>query len=215
MNLMLESESKTTDQQDFSLNGYQIAGVILVVVGAFFWLAPKFAATFFAYRRESQLNQFISQVKAQGEIDPKLWWQTREFYSPGVFKLNNNLIELGETQKIVKVATTSSELVTYESRFIGSTESVAASALIPKLFNDKKLQGKTIVFADSDDHVYFSGETTLVVEFWRSLPVMKQTVGLFDFKGKELDILKNQVWLHQSIITVPKELKQNFENAHP
>ena len=58
---------------------------ILIVLFLFVILSPKLSDLLFSFKRQMVLNDFLSSVKEEKNIDGKTYWQFREFYSPGYF----------------------------------------------------------------------------------------------------------------------------------
>lgn len=60
--------------------------LVLVLVTLFFIVQPRTQQMLFAYKRQAELTTLIQQTKEQNHLDLALYWQFREFYSPGFFE---------------------------------------------------------------------------------------------------------------------------------
>lgn len=63
--------------------------LILIILGTFIVLSPSLN-TIFPFERHAKLNSFLSEVKKTNELNPKEYWEFREFYTPGTFTFSKN-----------------------------------------------------------------------------------------------------------------------------
>ena len=70
--------------------------VLLLVAGIL--LIPKVSARLLPYNRSNEITTFVQQVRQTKQVNPQAFWELREFYSPGYFRVEKNGIEISHDQ---------------------------------------------------------------------------------------------------------------------
>lgn len=181
----------------------------VILVGGYFLLQPKIAATLLPSQAQRSVQALITQFESTGSIDPQYFWQWREMYSPGYLTVNELAVAFGETQYITQVASPSTKLVSYHSPLVSSTDSVVLTSLTEingGYFDRTAVVGKPVIFLEDKRQVFFDDQT-VIVQFVQPISVMKETVGLFNFTQAEQELLQHYSWVHRSEITLPPEFE--------
>lgn len=170
--------------------------------------SPHISAMIFR-QQNSMRENFLKSVLHDNALDLRKYWKFREFYSAGSFSFNTDFIEFGETQRIVRLASPSSQIVEYNSPSFSSKDYI--------IFRDWKYEElefhqillnehsshhvqETMHFEDDQTKVFSTPDGKLVIIFVRSIPEMQMVFGLFDFIESEKKLLAHSYWLHISTI---------------
>lgn len=179
-----------------------VVALILVMM-----IHPRLASQNFSFTRAQALVPFFSEVVTTGKFDPQQWWKLREFYSPGSFTYNPDIIQVNITQQIRPRGPFSGPLplFTYTSNRLASTDYVIPNTVIANSDQDgskiKLLQklatcptsGATL-YQDSSTILFMSDSNTLHFLFVRPLSDMRQANGLFDYDKQDLFWLRDTSW---------------------
>jgi hypothetical protein len=75
---------------------FACAGLLVFIVASW-WLHPTLKQRVFAPSRQTQFDVFVSEVKSANSLNLRAFWEFREFFSPGSFKINEEVLSVAET----------------------------------------------------------------------------------------------------------------------
>ncbi|NMB56783.1 hypothetical protein GYA19_02490 [Candidatus Beckwithbacteria bacterium] len=160
-------------------------------------MQPKLTNKIFAFKRKAYLNNFLEKVKNEQKIDPKAFWQFREFYSSGFFDFNKTNIEISSILQFYNLVNDKNDILTFNSQYLKSIESIVNSL---NFFDKKNLDCQNIIFENKNSLICENKDKNINILFLKSIDEMKQVNGLFDYLGKEQKLLKDKYWLSQTTI---------------
>ncbi len=175
--------------------GYYILGGVLIIV-LLLLLQPKISSGLFPSVRQARYLQFVQDVRGKGEIDPKVFWQFRDFYGPGSFVLERS--SFGSTKAGYKGLTFSK----FSSSHLTSSDSLVSQPSLKSILNissvptDKAiLQGKNFLLYQIDP------KTVNLIFLLPSSDLIEVTGnGFFDYNGADAALLKGRYWLDRTTI---------------
>lgn len=151
--------------------------------------------------RQQKSVKFLSHMQ-DSTFTMRDYWQFREFYSPGKFAFDPQVVSLAGALQFNDITTSKAVLLTFTSAQLESTDSIVEKTpedYIGQSFANMK-NVKTLVV--KPDRVAFQTEDGKIhLVFLRSTQEMVATLGLFDYGKKEKDILEHKLWLNETIIT--------------
>lgn len=150
------------------------------------------------------MEKFISQIKSAGHIDPVLFWELRDLYSPGFMKYNAELIMPYSILQFSKPYTGATEVFSFSGTDVQSTEVVQRSTLPQIGLKPIEENSDTeIIIATSSELAYIDHKTeTLVITFSRPVSEFKKYNGLLNYDDEAL-YLKNTHMITGARITIP------------
>lgn len=178
------------------------SGVLLLffLIGTLF-LHPTLGV-FQEFQHQQKVNQLLSDMK-KPDFQMREYWQFREFYSPGNFTFDPQVVSLAGALQFSTIPSPTATLLTFHSPLIYSTDSIidtATSGVYAQLqIPDEKNQH--IIIKSRDTVAYQSPDKKFHLVFIKSTSEMKQTLGLFDYGANEDKILKSKLWLNQTTIS--------------
>lgn len=162
-------------------------------------------------QRQQSLDWFVSQTVRHQRLDPKLFWEWREFYSPGSISFNTNVVTFGETQVIFDIPSHFEQLLQYRAQHLISTEYLVylvpeplTLQTVPELQQRTLDQALTKELAGQESEFLYSDNTTRIVKtgdatyilFITDIETMKHTNGLFNYGFRpEKQLLRDRYWL--------------------
>ena len=183
---------------------YFLFAVLLMVciVALFLTLQPKVAALLFPQLRAKMRNNFLSQVQQQHDINPQLFWQFREFYSPGSFTffpqyedLAGGLVLKNSIAPITKVP-----ILDFHSPFITSSDSLIFRENWQKYMNVKNISAHDVLFQNPTTLIYQAENNQLKIIFVKPIEEMQIANGFFDYTDQEKQLLQNRYWLDETTV---------------
>src|SRR5437870_5330460 len=110
-------------------NSFPLTLFLLIII-AFVVVQPTSASSLNLNNRQASWNKFINAINGK-RLDTKLFWQTREFYSPGYFIYKKEGISSGQQDQMLKEVGLSSSrignqiiVLDYKAPFFTSYESL-------------------------------------------------------------------------------------------
>jgi len=170
-----------------------------------FLTQPRIQAYLPGQQRRS-LDAFIETVKTNKAVDPKSYWQFREFYSLGNFSFDPHVVNFGETQIIAAVPDPQTVLLKYDSPRLQSTDYIVkrdlkmteqqqmAEVVVATMTNETGnvttlATGPNLVLAQDASHHY-------LLVFANSIEQMRTANGFFNYTPEEQKLLQNTFWLN-------------------
>jgi hypothetical protein len=162
---------------------------------------PRLPNYFIPQVRSLYLNHFLDKTVANSHLSPQDYWQTREFYYPGVFYvyqdgLEPNHIEQFTTTTALRLHTQGTfPILFYDSPKWQSYESLVNTSELADLVD---LPDYPILYSDSETKIYRTGDQTIFF-FIKSYSELKITNGFIYTKEQ---ILKDyRYWFGVSVVT--------------
>lgn len=167
---------------------------------AFILLQPKVTHTLFAFQRQKTLTDFLETVRNAQTIDPQVYWQFREFYSPGNFTLNPEAVGVYQTFRVIGLHDQETPLLYFSAPNLHSVDSIVDS---PDNYYQEIAAVENPVFRNATSVIYQTSPQTLQLLLITSIAEMKKANGFFDYLPVEMKLLENKYWLNQTEIKVP------------
>lgn len=175
-----------------------LASLIIVM---FLTFQPRSLNYLSPHARTSYLNHFLNQTISTHYLDPQKYWETREFYFPGVFyvfqdgltdqSIHNFSVQTGLALSPVE----SFPILIYQSPKWHSYESLVNTNQLSDLIN---LPNLTPLYQDSQTKIYQDGNLTYFF-FIKPYDELKTTNGFI--YTKEHILQDYQYWFGVSVVT--------------
>lgn len=167
----------------------------------FVFLQPSLRSQILPQQSTSLLNTFAKETAQNKELDPRLFWETREFYAPGSFELKKGGFSETEFKTILQNMHTEIHMtgahpfLTFNSDKWKSVEVLIPTTKITDVIKSPKQDSKEIIFESDSELVYYTNNNTMKIIFIKPVSIMKNTNGFLDYGEYDLDILKDKNWL--------------------
>jgi hypothetical protein len=174
---------------------------ILIVLFLFVILSPKLSDLLFSFKRQMVLNDFLSSVKEEKNIDGKTYWQFREFYSPGYFVFSkkglvNSVIK--SAQKEIGINYNGKGIfrsfLFFSSQKLDSLDMLTSYTDLNKLTSYVKVQKKDVVFENKNSLIYKADSHTIKIIFLISGDQMQKVNGISDYVN--FQSIKGENWFN-------------------
>lgn len=194
----------------FLNNNSLTIAVLLLIIIAFITLQPTSASTLQLNNREAKWNTFVKHIDGS-RMDTKLFWQTREFYSPGSFVYNKNGLPAVNQEYLLREAGMGSPRIKGQLLVLEYTAPHYRSfeSLIPNEIATEVL--KQISVLSAQPNMISKGENFVLVKskknktiliFLATYDEMKKANGFFKYEEDDKDLVKGKSWLNVSEIVV-------------
>jgi hypothetical protein len=190
---------------------YAFYFLIFILISALFILfQPSILSSWSTQNQEQRWQVFVQHLQTQKRMDTKAFWEMREFYSPGSFMFNrqgfphDQQSELFTSLNLPTTLDQESRIVLhYEApRFISFESLVSTKSAVA--FSDAKatLMSRYPVTVQGDNYVIVKKDKeTSIILFLANVNEMERANGFFDYKDKDLQLLKHVLWLDISEVT--------------
>ena len=166
--------------------------LFLIVGGLFVVLSPKISSILFPLKRQAILNDFINKTKTAGVINPRDYWEFREFYSPGYFTYS----KAGLAKSLAKNAqkeiginydekTINSTFLFFSSRWLNSLDMLTQKTDLNKIVDSGKIPKKDIIFAGKNCLIYKVDANTIKMAYLLSTNQMQEVSGISDYEDSK------------------------------
>ncbi len=181
--------------------------VFILVISLFLIFSPKISSELFAFKRQAILNDFLSNTKSSGKIDPQKYWEFREFYSPGSFIFSRTGLpenKISYLDKKLDFAYNKKAIDDYFLYF--STPGLSSLDMLTKktglnlLIDSNKVSANQIIFKNENSIIYKKDKQDLVIIFLLSNSEMQKANGFFDYKDKDKTITQGENWFNMTIV---------------
>jgi len=196
------SESIKSDLSFFIL-------ILIMIIGLFMILSPKVSSQLFPFKRQAILNEFITDTRQKGSIDPQGYWKFREFYSPGYFTFSKNglektLISQAKEKIGIKYHEENIDLTfsVFSSILIDSLDMLTTQTDLDKVIDQNKLPKENIIFMNKNSLIYKETPKIIKIVFLLSNSEMKRANGFFYYTDQDKELVRNKNWFN---ITIVKE----------
>lgn len=147
---------------------------------------PKIAVRIFPIKKTALWKSFVAKTIADKKIDPKAFWEFREFYCPGYFRFNRNA--------------SSSPFLEYNCDALKSSDSFTLQNTIAPFLQE---QPQDIIF-QNDSSIIFQKQNTAFIIFILPVEEMEKANGFFDYKEKDKELVKGKFWVNITSVTLNK-----------
>lgn len=182
----------------------------IVILLCFLFLTPKVASNLFPQKRVMIWQSFLVDVKKHQKLDPRKYWEFREFYSPGYFEFSRDGLTRNQTQDVMRQIDIHSinNLSTFPFLVFHAKYLQSLDFLITK--ENKELYIPTIIL--KRDNILFQNKNILIYKenphiiklvFILSEEEMKKANGFFDYNDKDKELVKGKYWLNTTRVTLP------------
>ncbi len=175
--------------------------VLIIVIISYISFQPRTLNYLFAPMRNYDMQNLIKKTSLKKHLDPQKYWETREFYYPGVFYVyqdgltNANIDSFTKLTGIAPLQVGSFPILVYNS---SKWQSYEALVNTDKIEDVVKLPSSTPIYSDSETKIYAEGDKTYFF-FIKSYEELKVTNGFIYTKD---EILKNyHYWFGMSVVT--------------
>lgn len=175
--------------------------VFIIIVISFFSFQPRTLNYLFPSVRASYLGQLLTDTTNSSHLNPQKYWETREFYYPGVFYVfqdglsSANIDDFSKATGIAPVQPGSFPILVYNSPKWHSYEALVNTDDLSLIV---KLPSSNPVYSDAETKIYVEGDKTFFF-FIKSYDELKVTNGFIYTKDQ---ILKNyHYWFGVSVVT--------------
>ncbi len=147
-------------------------------------------------------REFVSQVVESNDLDAKSFWEFRERYSPGSFKINPDHIEIFQTFRITSVNDSgSTDILYFQSPRLSSTDTISNKFISPVEYLSGQ-EVESILFESEDVVIYNLKNSPEKTQIWFIKPIeqMQEANGFFDYSSEELGLIKNCYWINHSVL---------------
>lgn len=176
--------------------------LFVVIVLSFSLLSPKISAQLFTFKRQSTLNEFINNSKANG-INSQEYWKFREFYSPGYFTfsrggIEKKLLELTRGKIGIKYNEKNIDLtfLVFSSPEVNSLDMLTKQTNLNSIVTGQQLPKENIIYMNKNSLIYKENPKTIKMVFLLSNAEMKKANGFFDYTEKDKKITEGENWFN-------------------
>lgn len=155
---------------------------VVVIISLYLFLEPKILPSLFNVRNSNLLNNFIANTVEKKHVNTQEFWKMREFYCPGVFTFNKK----------------SSPFLEYDCKWLKSKEFLVTN---PAFSNKINLKNINILIENNQIQIYKDREN-LYINFIVAESEMEKAIGVFDYREKDKDFVKDKFWLDNTIINL-------------
>jgi len=185
------------------MKSFQVKILLLSLV-LFFVLQPRLPSAIFRFVRHAKLNSFVDKTISKQSLDTRSFWEFREFYYPGTFKVHQEELEKTDieaflTSANVTITTTDMyPILVFNSRYLQSFEALVNVATLKDLLGLPDSYRDNIILSQ-DNLLLFRDGSTLYIIFLASIDELKNTNG---FINRDYETLKKfQSWLSITKVT--------------
>lgn len=153
-------------------------------------LHPRISVIFYPHIRQQKLDAFIADIKRNESVSAQEFWQFREFYYPGKIKVDRNGLQ-DPTFYSPPPLSHPRQLLLFKSKYVESHEYVL----------NRDTNELNSLFSDGKSYKLIEYSDRFELFFMKSIKDMSVTNGFFDYKDKDVGLLKNKVWFVATKIT--------------
>lgn len=171
---------------------------------------PKFSVIAESTQKQSSLTAFVQHINDEQKFDLAAYWKFREFYSPGSFSFNPEIVDAQQTFRFTALPHYDNDFLYYHSPDMYSVDTITSSSSgdwergrIAKIKASVQNQND-IVFSDDTTLLYYKSPQTLELYLIRPTPFLYRVNGFFDYTDEEKRLLQYKQWQHYAVINLPK-----------
>ena len=171
--------------------------ILLISFLALILLQPKLKTKLFKFNRRKAFNNFIQKVRRDNEINAKIFWEFREFYSPGYFTFNKDYVEISSILQFYNLGGNKSDFLFFTSDKLTSIESIVGEI---DRFNKNEDDCLEIFFESENSIICTRNKNEIKISFIKTTEEMMEANGLFDYIDSEKELLKDKYWMNETIV---------------
>lgn len=201
------SKKKQKEHKQNSSQWWTYGVIIISIILLFIFLQPKVASTLFEQKREMLLNHYITEVKAEKMIDPKKYWEFREFYSPGHFLfekdgLAQSVIDpfINTTPLPVAKKNLADPFLYFQSPYLKSLDSLTVNNSVDDFIQPQTLIKEKILVKNKDMLLYQYDREHLLLVFVLPESEMQKANGFFDYRKHDKELVAGKNWVNITLI---------------
>ena len=175
--------------------------MLIVILLTYFIFQPRLLNYVFPSARSASVSHMLDSAKNQNHLDSQLYWETREFYYPGVFYVYRDGLEDKHIAGFTKDTGLNLQtegtfpILVYKSNKWMSYESLVNTSDLGKLVD---VVGSTVLYEDKETKILKDGDRTYIY-FIKNYDELKTTNGFIYTKE---EILKDyRYWFGVSVVT--------------
>lgn len=142
--------------------------------------------------RAQHLRKFIENTRNNRAVDPRKFWELRDLYDTGMFRLSIDHTTYRESQSLSVFPRNQVQAIArYDGKRINSTE-----YLIPTqkenaldIVSQPYIPPERLIFRDSHTKLFFTDPNTLTVAFSMPIEEIARANGVFGLNTQEIDKL--------------------------
>jgi hypothetical protein len=177
--------------------------LLVFIVALFIILSPKVSSLLFPLKRQAILNEFINKTKSEGKISPQVYWQFREFYSPGYFTFSRTgiagaLIDKSTKEIGIKYNKNAVDLIdlAFASQKINSLDMLTKQSSLDSIIDKAQFKKEKIIFINQNSLIYQKDAKTVQIVFLLANGDIKKANGFFDYTDKDKKITDGENWFN-------------------
>ncbi len=155
---------------------------VVAIISLYSFLEPKILPSLFNVRNDSLLNNFITKTVKEKHINTQEFWKMREFYCPGVFTYDKK----------------KNPFLKYDCKWLKSEEFLVA---YPTFNNKINLKNINILIENNQIQIY-KDRQKLYINFIVTGSEMEKAIGVFDYREKDKNFVKDKFWLDITVINL-------------
>lgn len=198
----------TKEAKHFLHNNVWIIILGIVVLGLFLFLSPKISRAIVPNIESRDWSTFQEKVVKNKTVDSQTYWEFREFYSPGVFIVNNEGLQDATIKSfyasLPEGFQSQPELSfsQFKSPLLTSIDGLTSQTSIKEIVNHEEVNASKIVSQSTTSLLYRINEKKYVLILLFTPEQMRQTNGFWNYQ-KDMDVINNRNWVSTSIISLP------------
>lgn len=188
----------------FKNDSFLVVILIISIITITFIFHPTVRSFWDGYYRQQQFNRFLKQTVLNDYLDPQVYWQFRERFSPGSFSINPEFVGVFQTYKIINLKSTGfSEIIYFNSQHSSSTDSISREDVTLDSFKSS-VNIDMILFENDNSIIYTQKNKPSNVYIWfiKSIEEMKLANGFFDYTSGEMGLLEDSYWINQTTLEI-------------
>lgn len=159
-------------------------GILLIVSVLFIILNPKISADTQKSRQVEKMSQLIESIESSKTIDPKNYWEFREFYSKGNFRFNKAGIDRSTIDEDLLELLPKDETTPYllfNSDGLQSIDSLTSYSSLTQILLPM-IESGNVIYQDDFTLVFQDKQNTYLI-FLKPYSDFENTSGFFEHWG--------------------------------
>lgn len=158
--------------------------IIILLTILFLFLQPKIASNLFYERRLQIRDEFLKKIIRDDSVDPKIFWEFREFYNPGVYNFKLKTLDSSNIPEDLKNLLPEGNYYIYLSFTSGKIKSVdivgGGFEYHTVLKKVKNISGAKIL-TEADDKLLVTDDKSYYLVFYKPQEAFHNTSGIFSY----------------------------------
>lgn len=176
--------------------------ITIVTIATF--TVPKIATKIFPQARRARLDTFIATVLKENKIDEQVFWEFREFYSPGFVHFSKVGLDVNMVRDVESALNPEvnrlNPFLLFESPYLKSVDSLTDETRLGDLIDTGNLNSKKVIFKDETSVILEGTNGWVFLAFLKPSQQLKNANGFFDEEGIYDSSTENKHWLNITVI---------------